>query len=268
MDTLLHRQKRVMGGALVREVLSKLHGLRGSIAAFLPPDRRAQFFDPLETTEFFERYAPLRDALRAKHPELFGDLPVREIPHPSGTTDHEGRGYIVRKHVEQLLRDIDYILEVAAKGLEVEPPPIAVTREGIFFSGQHFDALRRITEILGAAQSSIVIVDGYVDEDVLNLLTTKDAKVEVRILTKDAPPALVIAARAFNKQYGRLSIHTSQAFHDRFVIMDDRDFYHFGASIKDAGSRGFMFSKIEESEVIDDLRKKVAEEWQRAAVVV
>jgi hypothetical protein len=145
---------------------------------------------------------------------------------------------------------------------------MTVTREGVFFSGQQFDALRRITEILAPAKSAIVIVDGYVNEEVLDLLSTKGGRVEVRILTREVPPPLAVAARRFNQQFGRLSIRTSAAFHDRFVIVDDRDFYHFGVSIKDAGNRGFMFSKIEEPGVIGPLQAAIAQEWQNATPAV
>lgn len=102
----------------------------------------------------------------------------------------------------------------------------------------------------------------------LNLISAKDNAVEVSILTKKVSAALNIAASAFNKQYGNLSIRTSSAFHDRFVITDDSDFYHFGASIKDLGNRGFMFSLIEEPTVIDALRNQWKQEWAKASVII
>ncbi len=104
----------------------------------------------------------------------------------------------------------------------------------------------------------------------MNLLTSKKSGVDIKILTYQTAvtPALKTAANAFNQQYGNLSIRTSKAFHDRFVIVDDRDFYHFGASIKDVGHRGFMFSHLEEPEVMNALRKKFAQEWSAATVEV
>ena len=143
-----------------------------------------------------------------------------------------------------------------------------VTREGVFFAGQYFDALLRVRDILAHAKKRIVIIDGYVNEDVLNLVSGKDKAVEVNILTKNVSAALNTAANAFNKQYGNLSVRTSSTFHDRFVIIDDSDFYHFGASIKDLGNRGFMFSLIEESFVMDALRHQFNQEWAKATVVV
>jgi hypothetical protein len=75
-------------------------------------------------------------------------------------------------------------------------------------------------------------------------------------------------ATDFNRPYGRLSIRTSSAFHDRFIIIDDKDFYHFGASIKDLGNRGFMFSRIEEPELMKILLGNFQVEWSKAKIEV
>lgn len=119
-------------------------------------------------------------------------------------------------------------------------------REGVFFAGQTFDALYRAAQIFSDAKMTIRVVDGYIGEDLLNLLAKKQAGVIVEILTKPLSASLVTLCKAFNQQYRGLSVRSSGAFHDRFVIVDDREFFHFGASIKDAGKRGFMFSLIEE----------------------
>jgi len=100
------------------------------------------------------------------------------------------------------------------------------------------------------------------------LLTGKKSTVPVNILTKSVDPALKVAAIAFNKQYGGLAIRMSKAFHDRFVIIDNKDFYHFGASIKDVGKRGFMFSRIEEEHVIKAIQEKLSEEWKQSTVAI
>jgi len=115
----------------------------------------------------------------------------------------------------------------------------------------NFDAVQRITGILAQAETTILIVDGYIDASLLELLSAKKPVVEVRMMTKSVSPSVKQLAIAFNKQYGKLSIRTSIAFHDRFVVIDDHEFYHFGASLKDAGRHGFMFSRIEEPRVID-----------------
>jgi hypothetical protein len=146
----------------------------------------------------------------------------------------------------------------------VEIPSMLVAREGVFFAGQYFDAIQRISEILAQAEASIFVVDGYIDSNLLDLLTEKKANVQVEILTKSVTPLLRQAIVAFRKQYGKLAVRTSSVFHDRFVVVDGRDFYHFGSSLKDAGRRGFMFSRIEEPTVITLLRQEFLLEWERA----
>lgn len=245
---------------------AKLRALHNNIFNALL-DVRRQNFDPLYTLDLFDRYATIRDTLKSEYPSLFEDLPIREVPIRK-TTDFEGRGLIKRFALEILLRDVDYCVDVLSNLTVVNLPSMTVTREGVFFAGQYFDALQRVREILSNAKQSIAIIDGYINEDVLNLITSKDTAVEVKILTKTVSPALRTAANAFNRQYGKLSIRTSQAFHDRFMIIDSRDFYHFGASIKDLGNRGFMFSRIEEQVVINALSKQWIQEWKGANVEV
>lgn len=178
-----------------------------------------------------------------------------------------------RKDVADRIAKLESILErlelmALSNTTRVDASSIEVTREGVYVAGQYFDALERVRKILSRATRSIVIIDGYPNEDVLSLLTSKETGVEVNIMTRDLSPALKIAAIAFNKQYGKLPIRTSQAFHDRFLIIDDNSFYHLGASIKDLGRQGFMFSRIEELKAIETLRKEFTQEWAKSKVAV
>jgi hypothetical protein len=231
-------------------------------------DSRSLYFDPQSVTDIFTRYDQLGQTLRSQYPALFGDLPPSRYPRIEQTTDFEGRGYVRRPSLDLLLKDIRYCIDVLSNTETVDIPAMKVTRESIFFAGQYFDALKQVREIISQAQRKIVVIDSYVDEGVLDLLTAKKPNVEVIILTRDASPAVKRTAAAFNKQYGQLSVRASEAFHDRFVIVDDQEFYHFGGSIKDVGHRGFMFSRIEEPVVIEALRNKFAQEWAGAAVVL
>jgi len=181
-----------------------------------------------------------------------------------------------RKDVADRIAKLESILErldlmALSSTTKTDVSSVEVIREGVFFEGQYFDALQLVKKILSDAQRSIIIIDGYVNGDVLNLLTSKETAVEVNILTKTVPHSLKTEATAFNKQhgkYGKLSIRTSDAFHDRFLFIDDKDFYHFGASLKDLGHRGFMFSRIEEPKVIEEVRREFAQEWAKSPVEV
>lgn len=222
----------------IREIELKLRALSWLMDQKLA-DPRSQYFDPLVVVDLFQRYERLRDALRETGVALFDDLPVRDRPESSGTTDHDGRGYILRHHLEVLREDIAYSQMLLSGITDTDVPSAKVTREGIFFAGQQFDALQRVREVFAQAKKELVIIDGYVNEDVLALLTSKTPSAAVRILTSQVTESFKVHADAFNKQYGNLKVRESRAFHDRFVIVDDDDFFHFGASIK--GSRRARF---------------------------
>lgn len=249
------------------EIVAKLKGLHAALANRLK-DPRSRYFDPPTVLEFFDSYARLRDALRALLPTLFGDLPVRERPTPSNTTDYEGRGYIIRQPLELILQDMKYALDVVASTPVVDTPSMRITREGVFFAGQYFDALRLVVELVAAATTSIVLIDSYIGTETLDLLAGRHPGTVTCVLTKELPPTVRVVAQAFKKQHGLLEIRSSQSFHDRFLILDDKDFYHFGASLKDFGKRGFMFSAIEEPDVLAEIRRKFQQEWVVATVVV
>lgn len=247
------------------DVETKLFALRKNVDQWLNTYHygKATYFDPRDVSDLFARYESLSGYLRSKHQSYFADLPIREVE-PSRTTDFDGRGYIHRKFLEILLMDVDYCLSILSRMTTVNISKMKVTREGLFFSGQYFDAIQPIADIISSAKMSIMIVDNYVNEKVLSLLTSKGSTVEVKILTKKVPPVLRAKAVEFNKQYGGLHIRASKEFHDRFVIIDRIDFYHFGASIKDLGNKGFMFSRIEEPEIIKSLSSKLSQEWTKA----
>lgn len=252
----------------INSVITKLIALSDKVVHHL--NRGDRYFDPPIALDYFQRFEKMKDFLKKKFPDLFSDIPDREIPKSSGTTDFEERGYINREPVHILFTDMREMIDIwnISQSSKTNLPSIKVTREGVFFSGQYFDALYRVKEILATAKRSIIIIDGYANEDVLNLVSDKSQSVEVKILTSDVKPPLITAANAFNKQYGKLSIKKSSVFHDRFVIIDEANYYHFGASIKDLGNRGFMFSLIEESFVINALQQQFDNEWAKATIKI
>ena len=127
--------------------------------------------------------------------------------------------------------------------------------------------MRQVQSIIATVKNELVIIDGYVSVTVLDLVSGKPEAVPVRILTNGVTDSVIAAAKTFNAQYGGLSIRISPNFHDRFIIVDDSDFFHLGASIKDAGKRTFMFSRIEDRAVIEALRAKLTAEWEAAAAI-
>ncbi len=117
-------------------------------------------------------------------------------------------------------------------------------KQGIFFNGQVFDAFVFISKLIKAAQTSIVLIDNYVDEDTLQLFSDKNSNVSVQVYTGHINQKLLLAKEKFNRQYGLLEITRFEDSHDRFMIIDD-EVYHIGASLKDLGNKWFAFSKLD-----------------------
>ena len=127
-------------------------------------------------------------------------------------------------------------------------------KEGIFVDGQIYDAYELVERLIKSAKESILLIDNYVDESVLTMMSEKENGVKVDIYTKDISKALRLAEEKFNSQYGSLSIHQTTNIHDRFLILDDKTIYLIGASLKDAGKKLFAFTEIS-AEHIKDLKK-------------
>lgn len=164
-----------------------------------------------------------------------------------------------------LIADIEYFTTFLTNIETVQTPNVKVSEEGVYFAGQHFDALLKFNDIIAKATKEIFLIDNYLNEKILELLASKYVGVLCRVLTleKSLTPTLNTFIEAFNKQHKNLEVKTTAAFHDRFVVIDQTDFYHFGASIKDAGNKGFMFSKIEQDFIKEELLKQIEIEWKR-----
>ena len=120
-------------------------------------------------------------------------------------------------------------------------PPV----EGIFFDGQIFDAYKFATDLIRSARKSLLLIDNYVDESVLLMLSKRNPGVSATIYTQKITPQLQLDLDRHNDQYPPIDIRTYRNSHDRFLIIDDMDIYHIGASLKDLGKKMFAFSKLE-----------------------
>jgi hypothetical protein len=118
-------------------------------------------------------------------------------------------------------------------------------KQGIFFQGQVFDAYIFVSDIFKSAEESIIVIDNYLDDSVLTLLTKRKKNVNVLLLTKNMTNALVQDVKKCNEQYPSIEIKEFRNAHDRFIILDNSTVYHFGASLKDMGKKLFAFSKME-----------------------
>ena len=126
----------------------------------------------------------------------------------------------------------------------------AESEQKIFFDGQIYDAFSLITTIIQKAKRDIVLIDGYVDVNTLNILAKKNAGVDVTIFTYASAPLTNKDAENYNTQYPKLTVKKTQVFHDRFIMLDGKTVYHIGASIKDAGKKCFGISLINDSSIV------------------
>ncbi|AFV98561.1 MULTISPECIES: ORF6N domain-containing protein [unclassified Sulfuricurvum] len=120
---------------------------------------------------------------------------------------------------------------------------------GIFYENQIFDAYVFVSDLIKSAKRSIVLIDNYVDESVLVLLTKRADGCKATIYTKMITSQLSLDLKKHNAQYPPIQIKEFSASHDRFLILDDEEIYHIGASLKDLGKKWFAFSKFEKGSI-------------------
>ena len=119
-------------------------------------------------------------------------------------------------------------------------PPV----EGIFYDGQIFDAYQFATNLIKSAKQSLILIDNYVDESVLLMLSKRNNGIPVTIYTKKISAQLQLDLEKHNAQYPPIHIQTYRNGHDRFLIIDEAEVFHIGASLKDLGKKMFAFSKM------------------------
>jgi hypothetical protein len=171
------------------------------------------------------------------------------------------RGYSINQRLKDLEekvdakfvqheRQLDYLTDKVDFFVRTSLPPV----EGIFYNGQIFDAYKFAADLIRTAKKSILLIDNYVDESVLLMLSKRGIGVTATIYTHTISNQLNLDIQKHNSQYPRIEVKTYKLCHDRFLIIDDTDVYHIGASLKDLGKKMFAFSKLDiPSKTITDL---------------
>jgi len=118
-------------------------------------------------------------------------------------------------------------------------------KQGIFYDGQVYDAYIFVSDLIKSADESIVLIDNYVDDTVLTLLSKREPKVKTTIYTKNITKQLELDLQKHNAQYPNIELKKFDSSHDRFLIIDAKEVYHIGASLKDLGKKWFAFSKFD-----------------------
>ena len=130
-------------------------------------------------------------------------------------------------------------------------------QSGIFFNDQIFDAYVFSSELIAKAKRSIILIDNYIDETTLLQLSKRNRKVSCTIYTEKITEQLKLDVEKHNAQYPSIEIRILKNAHDRFLILDEKELYHLGASLKDLGKRWFAFSKMDglADQILTQLKK-------------
>ena len=150
--------------------------------------------------------------------------------------------------------ETDQKFEQVFKALESKN---VIPTQGVFFDGQVFDAYELASKIIRSAHKSIVLIDNYIDESTLTHLAKKNKQVKVLLLSKTINKQLSLDVKKANEQYGNFEIKEFNKSHDRFLIIDNSEVYHLGASLKDLGRKWFAFSQLNKNSVESILKSIV-----------
>lgn len=118
-------------------------------------------------------------------------------------------------------------------------------KQGIFYDGQVYDAYVFVSDLIKSANDTIVLIDNYIDDTVFTLLSKRDTKVKATIYTKNITKQLELDIQKHNAQYPSIELKKFDSSHDRFLLIDNKEVYHIGASLKDLGKKWFAFSKFD-----------------------
>ena len=156
------------------------------------------------------------------------------------------RGYAVNERLERLERKVLKHDEQIGLVLQTALPPI----QGVFYEGQLWDACSLVEKLIGRAKKDILLIDSWVGPGTLDMLAKKRKGVKVEVVSSPRGNKLAQSdVDKFNAQYGGLMVKTSLAFHDRFLIIDSKELYLIGASLKDLGRKCFGFTKMDAGEI-------------------
>ena len=166
--------------------------------------------------------------------------------------DYLLKGYVVNQRITTLEHQVADLTEKVNFFVRSSLPPI----EGIFYDGQIFDAYVQIASLIKQAKRSITLIDNYIDETTLTMLSNRNANVSATIYTRRLSQQQQLDIQRHNQQYPPITVNYCQRNHDRFLIIDDV-VYLFGASLKDAGKKLFAYIKMQETpatELLNNIR--------------
>ena len=162
--------------------------------------------------------------------------------------DYLLKGYALNQRMNRVENTVEKLAEKVNE-ISFQIKTSELPTQGIFFDGQVFDAYELASKIIRSAKNNIVLIDNYIDETTLTHLAKKNKNVKILLLTKNINKQLQLDVQKANAQYGNFEIKTFTLSHDRFIIIDNTEMYHLGASLKDLGKKWFAFTKMNKNSV-------------------
>lgn len=162
--------------------------------------------------------------------------------------DYLLKGYAINSRMNRIEDKVDS-LSNKINEIDLQINTHLIPNQGVFFDGQVFDAYELASKIIRSAKKNIVLIDNYIDESTLTHLSKKPKVVKVLLLTKTITKQLTLDVKKANEQYSNFEIKSFAKSHDRFLIIDNTEVYHLGASLKDLGKKWFAFSKLEKNSI-------------------
>lgn len=164
------------------------------------------------------------------------------------------KGFAINQRVDRIENNLENLSKEVSK-ISLQLKTNNLPTQGIFFDGQIYDAYELMSKIIRSATNEIILIDNYIDETVLTHLSKRNENVEAIIFTKSISRILQLDLERHNKQYPPIQIKELRDSHDRFLIIDQKELYHIGASLKDLGKKWFAFSKL--NEFLHEILKKL-----------
>lgn len=168
--------------------------------------------------------------------------------------DYLLKGYAINNRMNQLEDHLES-LKIKVNQIDLQVNTQLVPTQGVFFDGQVFDAYELTSKIIRSARERIILIDNYIDESTLTQLSKKGVGVKVLLLTKSESKQLILDIQKANEQYGHFELKVFAHSHDRFLLIDGKEVYHLGASLKDLNKKWFAFSKMDKDSVKEILNQ-------------
>ncbi|HLS31547.1 MAG TPA: RhuM family protein [Flavobacteriaceae bacterium] len=158
--------------------------------------------------------------------------------------DYMLKGYALNQRMNRIENSVESLTNKVQK-IDFQIKSKDLPEKGLFFEGQIFDAYQLVTDIIQSAQSSVILIDNYIDSSVLTLLSKRKKEVDCTIYTKKITKGLQLDLKKHNQQYPSIELKALKTSHDRFLVIDEKERYHIGASLKDLGKKWFGFSRMD-----------------------